>query len=216
MGVALHKTQQRSNGFGLPFTATAEDAFCWHHKYQALFFGSCTQLYFCIVNVVITAWVVNYSAPILILKLNIRAYKQTKIFWQPKLIQLYRVHTLYFLNLACLPITKYFIKKAPCLEIQANSRIQTCAKRKVLFQSSICSVVSIIRFIRGCDLLEKYKQWIEIKNPVTFHCKEQQFHNAFLIRKEHQMTHMLVAEQLQSWLFAICKITGFSFFFFPL
>lgn len=38
MGVALHETQQRSNGFGLPFTATAEDAFCWHHKYQALFF----------------------------------------------------------------------------------------------------------------------------------------------------------------------------------
>lgn len=69
---------------------------------------------------------------------------------------------------------------------------------KGLFQSFICSMVPVIWFIRGCDLLEKYKQRIEIKNAVTFHCKEQQFHNAFLIRKEHQITHMLVAEQLQS------------------
>lgn len=164
-------------------------------------------------NVVVTAWVVNYPALILILKLNIHTYKQTKIFWQPKLTQLYRVHTLYFLNLACLPITNYFIKKVPCLEIQANSRIHMCAKGKALFRSFIFSVVSVIHFIRGCDLLEKYKQWIEIKNPVTFHCKEQQFHNAFLIRKEHQMTHMLVGEQLQNWLLAIYKITGFFLFF---
>lgn len=70
--------------------------------------------------------------------------------------------------------------------------------RKGLFQSFICSVVPVIWFIGGCDLLEKYKQRIEIKNAVTFHCKERQFHNAFLIRKEHQITHMLVAEQLQS------------------
>lgn len=110
------------------------------------FFAPCTRIYFCIVNTVITAWVVNYSAPILILKLNIRAYKQTKIFWQPKLTQLYRVCTLYFLHLACLPITNYFIKKVPCLEVQANSRIHTCAKGKVLFQSFICAVVSVIRF----------------------------------------------------------------------
>lgn len=164
-------------------------------------------------NVVITAWVVNYSAPILILKLNICAYKQTQIFWQPKFTQLYRVHTLYFLNLACLSITNHFMKKVPSLEIQANSRIHTCAKGKALFRSFIYFVVSAIRFIRRCDLLEKYKRRIEIKNPVTFHCKEQQFHNAFLIRKEHQMTHMLVAEQLQSWLFAIYKITGFFLFF---
>lgn len=54
---------------------------------------------------------------------------------------------------------------------------------------------------------------MEIKNAVTFHCKEQQYHNAFLIRKEHQTTHMLVAEQLQSWLFAIYKIMGFFNFF---
>jgi len=59
-------------------------------------------------------------------------------------------------------------------------------------------MVSAARFIRGCDLLQKYKRQVEIKKPVTFHCKEQQFHNAFLIRKEHQMIHMLVAEQLQS------------------
>lgn len=59
-------------------------------------------------------------------------------------------------------------------------------------------MVSVIQFIGGCDLLEKYKRQIEIKNPVTFHCKEQWFHDTFLIRKEHQMTHMLVAEQLQS------------------
>lgn len=43
---------------------------------------------------------------------------------------------------------------------------------------------------------------------MTFHCKEQQFHNAFLIRKEHQLTLMLVAEQsTRSW---------DSFFFFHL
>lgn len=73
-----------------------------------------------------------------------------------------------------------------------------CAKGKALFRSFIFSMVSVIHFIRGCDLLEKYKQRIEIKNLVTFHCKEQQFHNAFLVRKEHQMTHMLVGEQLQN------------------
>lgn len=179
-----------------------------------MFFGTCTWIHFCAVKVVITAWVVNYSAPILILKLNIRPYRQIRIFWQTKFMQLYRMHTLYFLNLACHPITNYFIKKVPCLEIQANSRTYMCAKGKVLFWSFICSMVSLIQFIRGCDLLEKYKRQIEMKNPVTFHCKEQWFHDAFLIRKEHQMTHMLVAEQQQSWLFAISKITGsFNFFF---
>lgn len=70
------------------WSSTAEDAFYQGHKYQAIFFGTCTRIYFCMVNVVITAWVVNYSAPILILKLNIHAYEQTKIFWQPKLTQL--------------------------------------------------------------------------------------------------------------------------------
>lgn len=46
---------------------------------------------------------------------------------------------------------------------------------------------------------------------MTFHCKEQQFHNAFLIGKEHQLTHMLVAKQMKSCLFAIYKIMGFFF-----
>lgn len=69
-------------------------------------------------------------------------------------------------------------------------------KGKVLFWSfiSVVSVYHRVWFIR------KIRTVIEIKFPMTFHCKEQQFHNAFLIRKEHQLTLMLVAEQsTRSW-----------------
>lgn len=76
MGVALHKTQQQSSGFGLSWTDRADDAFYQQHKYQVILFAPCTWIYFCIVDVVITAWVVSYSGAVVILKLNICAYKQ--------------------------------------------------------------------------------------------------------------------------------------------
>lgn len=76
MGVALHKTQQQSSGFGLSWIDRADGAFYQHHKYQVMLFGTCTWIYFCIVDVVITVWFVNYLGPVVILKLNICAYKQ--------------------------------------------------------------------------------------------------------------------------------------------
>lgn len=148
--------------------------------------------YFCIVNAIKIVWVVNCLAPILILKLNIRAYKQTKIFWQPKLMQLRRVCTLYFLNLACLSANNCFNKKVSCLEIQHD-----CPSGKVyapdVGQSGLFwSFISVVSVYHGVWFIRKIQTVIEIKYPMTFHCKEQQFHNAFLIRKEHQLILMLV------------------------
>lgn len=117
MGVKLHKTEHQGNI--LVFTEQMQQKMHFiSTKNIKLYYLELALTYFCIVNAVEIVWVVNCLAPILILKLNIRAYKQTKIFWQPKLMQLRRVYTLYFLNLACLPVNNCFDKKVSCLEIQ--------------------------------------------------------------------------------------------------
>lgn len=115
----LHYIKHSTQGNVLVFTEQMQQKMHFMStKNIKLYYLELALTYFCIVNAVKIVWVVNCLAPILILKLNICAYKQTKIFWQPKLMQLRRVYSLYFLNLACLPVTDCLDRKVSCLEIQ--------------------------------------------------------------------------------------------------
>lgn len=153
----MHKTTLRQC---LVFTEQMQQKMPFiNTRHIKLYYLELALTYFCIVNAVIIACVVNCSAPVLILKLNIRAYKQTKIFWQLKLTQLHGVYTLYFLNLARLLVTICFSKKVSCLEIQRDcpsgkAYIPYVGQRK----GFEVSFALWFQFIRGCDLLQKHKR----------------------------------------------------------